>query len=66
MTSKVLATLTALVGAGGTLFAICTAFGLDFNADQRTAIEGGLSVVLLIAGLWLHPSVPVGPTGDGT
>jgi len=64
MTAKILATLTALIGASGTLFAAATAFGLDFNADQRTALEGAAALVLLVAGLWFHPSVPIGDTSS--
>lgn len=61
MTSKVLATLTALVGAIGVLYSLAAAFGWELTQTQQDAVTGVAGLVLVIAGIWLHPSTPIGP-----
>jgi hypothetical protein len=60
MTTKVLATLTALIGAIGIVYALFAAFGIELTSAQQDAITGVAGLVLVVAGIWLHPSVPVG------
>lgn len=63
MTTKVLATLTALIGAIGVFYAFAAAFGWELTQTQQDAITGVAGLVLVVAGIWLHPSVPVGEGG---
>jgi len=60
--SKVLASLTALIGAAGVIYALLAAFGVELSSAQQDSITGVTSLVLLVAGIWLHPSIPVGST----
>ena len=62
MAAKVLATLTAVVGAVSIIYAFLAAFGVELTQNQQDAITGVLGLVLVMAGLWLHPSVPIGPS----
>jgi uncharacterized membrane protein YdcZ (DUF606 family) len=64
MKSKVFATLTALVGGAAVFLSLADAFGVNVSADQSKAIEAALGVLLIVAGIWFHPSTPVGPQGD--
>lgn len=61
MAAKVLASLTTLVGAISVLYALLAAFGIEFTKNQQDALTGSLGLVLVLAGIWLHPSIPVGP-----
>ena len=60
MTTKVLATLTALIGAVSVVYSLLGAFGIDFTQNQQDAISAALGIVLVVAGIWLHPSTSVG------
>ena len=62
MTTKILATLTALVGAVTVLYSFLGAFGVELSQNQQDAIAGLLGLVLIVAGIWLHPSTPIGST----
>lgn len=62
MKGKIFATLTILIGGAATILAALDAFGVDITADQNKAIEAVLGVVLMIAGAWFHPDVPIGPS----
>lgn len=64
MATKVLATITALIGAISVVYSLFTAFGLELSAAQQDAVTGALGLVLVVAGIWLHPSVPVGEGGS--
>ncbi len=63
--TKIFAALSILVGGLGTVLSVLVAFGVDVTPDQHTAIVAAGSLLLLVAGVWLHPSVPVGNTTDG-
>lgn len=66
--TKVLATFTAIVGGLASIYALLAAAGVEMSTDLQDGITGVGGLVLLVAGLWLHPSVPVGvqkPTDGG-
>lgn len=65
MGTKVLATLTAIVGGIGVVYALLAAFGVNLDSDTQEAITGLLGLLLVVAGIWFHPSVPVGPSEPG-
>jgi len=60
MGTKVLAVLSVIVGGLGVILTAAVAFGVNITPDQHTAIVGLGSLLLVVAGAWLHPSVPVG------
>lgn len=60
MTSKVLATITAVVGSIAVFYSIFAAFGVELSQAQQEAITGFAGIVLVVAGIWLHPSTPLG------
>lgn len=60
MTTKVLATLTALVGAVSVIYSLLGAFGIELTQDQQDAVGAALGIVLVVAGIWLHPDTPLG------
>ena len=60
MTTKILATLTAVIGAISVVYSFLAAFGIELSQTQADAITGLLGLVLVVCGIWLHPSVPVG------
>jgi len=64
MGAKILATWTVIVGAAGVFYALLAAFGVELSQSQQDAVTGVLGLTLVIAGIWLHPSVPIGPTDD--
>src|SRR5438093_35507 len=63
MASKILASLTAVIGAVGVAYSLLAAFGVDLSRDQQDAITGALGIVLVVAGIWLHPDIPLGVRG---
>lgn len=62
--TKILAVLSVLVGGAGTVLSLLVAFGVDITPDQHTAIVAAGSLLLLVVGAMLHPSVPIGPTSS--
>jgi cadmium resistance protein CadD (predicted permease) len=58
--SKILATLTAVIGAIGVLYSLLAAFGVELSQTQQEAITGLAGLVLIVSGIWLHPGTPVG------
>ena len=60
MTAKILATLTAIVGGIAVFYSVLTAFGVEITQDQQDAITGVAGLVLVVAGIWLHPSTTFG------
>lgn len=57
-----MATLTAVVGSLGVLVAVLAAFGITLTQEQLEALAGLGGLIVTVAGIWLHPSVPVGPS----
>jgi hypothetical protein len=64
--TKILATLTAIVGGIASVYALLTAAGVEISTALQDGITGVLGLLLVIAGLWFHPSVPVGQTSADT
>lgn len=62
MGTKVLASLTVLIGSVGVIYALLAAFGVELSQNQQTAVSGAAALVVTLAGLWLHPSIPLGET----
>lgn len=62
--TKIFAALSILVGGLGTLLGLLVAFGAHVSPDQHTAIIAAGSLLLLVAGVWLHPDIPVGNKSD--
>ncbi len=60
MTAKILATWTALVGAVSVFYSFAAAFGWELSQTQQDAITGIAGLSLVVAGIWLHPSTPLG------
>ena len=54
--SKVMAALGILVGGAGSIFALLVAFGVHITQDQWTAICAVVSLILVVLGVWFHPS----------
>lgn len=54
--AKLFAALGILVGAAETLIQVAVAFGAHITPDQHTAIGSVAGLVLLILGLWFHPT----------
>ncbi len=63
--TKIFAALSILVGGLGTVLSLLIAFGVNITPDQHTAVLAAGSLLLLIAGVWLHPSIPVGVKQNG-
>lgn len=63
MTAKILATLTTVVGSLGVFLAVLSAFGVQLTQEQVEALAGLGGLVVAVAGIWLHPSIPIGPSG---
>lgn len=61
MASKILATLTAVVGGVGVFYALLAAAGVEVSPALQDSITGVAGLGLVVAGIWLHPSTPVGP-----
>lgn len=67
MTQKIVATITAVVGALGVFVAILSAFfGVELTPEQLEALAGLGGLIVTLTGLWLHPGVSqIGPSeGD--
>lgn len=64
MAAKILATLTAVIGSVAIIYSVLAAFGLELDQGQQDAITAVLGLVLVIAGIWFHPQIPVGVTGE--
>lgn len=62
--SKLAANSTLVVALVQAVIILAVEFGWDLTANQQGAIIGVTTAVLAVIGLWFHPSVPVGPTGD--
>ena len=60
MTGKILATLTAAVGGIAVFYSVLTAFGVELSSAQQDAITGVAGLLLVVAGIWLHPSTSLG------
>jgi hypothetical protein len=59
---KILATLTAIVGGLAAIYALLTASGIEMSQDLQDSLTGVAGLALIVFGIWLHPSVPVGDT----
>lgn len=60
--NALLASTSAISGLVVAILTVATAFGAHITPDQHTAIEGLIAALLVIVGLWFHPSVPGGAT----
>lgn len=60
MTSKILATFTAVVGGISVFYALFAAAGVEISPALQDAITGVAGLGLVVAGIWLHPSTPTG------
>jgi len=60
MTTKILATFTAVVGGISVVYTLLVAVGIEISPALQDGITGVLGLGLVVAGIWLHPSVPVG------
>lgn len=60
--SKLLANLSVLTGLAAAITLLLRAFGVDVTDEQNDAILGVIAALSTIAGVWFHPSTPVGPT----
>lgn len=58
--TKILAALAIGVGGIDTVLNLLGAFGVDLSDAQRGAIGATASLLLLVVGVWFHPSVPLG------
>jgi hypothetical protein len=64
LSANIVGSLSILVGGIGVILSLLIAFGVNITPDQHTAIEAFGALLLLIAGLWLHPKVPIGSTAE--
>ena len=62
--TKVFAALGIIVGGLDSLLNLAVAFGVHVTPDQHTAIASVSGLLLLVLGVWLHPSIPVGNKAD--
>lgn len=60
--TKLFAALGIIVGGLDTILQLAVAFGAHVTPDQHTAIASASGLLLLVLGVWLHPSIPVGNT----
>jgi hypothetical protein len=62
--SKVLAAFGIVIGGLSVIDDFLSAFGIyDLSDAQNGALAGIAGLLLLVLGLWFHPSVPVGNQG---
>lgn len=57
-----MAALGIIIGALSAVFELMSAFGVNVTQTQQTAIAAVAGVVLLVLGVWFHPSTPIGPS----
>lgn len=62
--SKLLANLSVLTGLASAITVLLTAFGVEITDAQKEAILGVVAVLVTLAGVWFHPSTPIGPSDD--
>lgn len=60
----IVSALGILVGGLGTVLSLLVAFGVNITPDQHTAIIAVGSLLLLILGVFLNPSIPLGSTSE--
>lgn len=58
--TKLLAALGIIVGGADAVFALLVAFGVNITPDQHTALVSVGGLLLLVLGVWFHPSLPGG------
>ncbi len=58
--TKILAALGIIVGGLGSILSLLVAFGVDVTPDQHEALASVSGLLLLVLGVWFHPSIPVG------
>lgn len=63
--SKILASLAAVVGGIQVVYVFLLAVGVDMSQQLQDATTGLLGLVLIVAGIWFHPSTPIGPASGG-
>lgn len=61
--TKLFAALGIIVGGLDAILQLGVAFGVHVTPDQHTAIGSVAGLLLLVLGVWFHPSTPVGPDG---
>lgn len=60
--SKILAALAIVAGSLAVIFDLLSAFNIaDLSDAQRGAVGGALGLLLLVLGVWFHPSTSLGP-----
>lgn len=60
--NKILAALSIAVGGLGVICEALVAFGVNVTQPEQNAAGRLGSLLLLILGVWSHPSIPIGPT----
>lgn len=60
--TKALAALGIIVGGLGAILELLVAFGVNVSQPEQNAIGRVAALVLVVLGVWFHPSIPVGKT----